>query len=124
MIADGHHRTETALNYYKEKKTIIIPCDDGAGIDADPGLVSVLSQAYPQNDRQLVMKEQLKRFFRMTEYGKASEDTVYDFMSGKLDADMLYIDSKDQSAIGLTISEDGKKFLQDYMPEKSMTGNS
>ena len=122
LIADGHHRYETALNYYKEKKTDNYSHVMMALVSmADPGLViRSFHRLIRKTDRQLVMKEQLKRFFRMTEYGKASEDTVYDFMSGKLDADMLYIDSKDQSAIGLTISEDGKKFLQDSMPEKSM----
>jgi len=123
LIADGHHRYETALNYYKQKKTDNYSHVMMALVSiADPGLViRSFHRLIRKTDRQLVMKEQLSRFFRMTDYGKASEDVVFDFMSGKLDADMIYLDSKDQSAIGLTISEDGKKFLQNSMPERSMT---
>jgi uncharacterized protein (DUF1015 family) len=122
LIADGHHRYETALNYYKEKKTDNYSHVMMALVSmADPGLIiRSFHRLIRKTDRQLIMKEQLKGFFRMTEYGKASEDVVFDFMSGKLDAEMLYIDSKDQSAIGLTISDKGEKFLQTSMPEKSM----
>lgn len=123
LIADGHHRYETALNYYKEKKTDNYSHVMMALVSiADPGLViRSFHRLIRKTDRQLVMKEQLSRFFRMTDYGKASEDAVFDFMSGKLEADMIYIDSEDQSAIGLAISEDGERFLQDSMPERSMT---
>ncbi len=122
LIADGHHRYETALNYYKEKKSQGYSHVMMALVSmADPGLViRSFHRLIRKTDRQLVMKSQLQRYFRMVDYGKASEDTVCDFMSGKLDADMVYIDSADQSAIGLYLSDDGEKFLQSVMPERSM----
>lgn len=122
LIADGHHRYETALNYYKEKKTGNYSHVMMALVSmADPGLViRSFHRLIRKTERQLVMKEQLSRFFRMTEYGKATEDTVIEFMSGKLDAGMIYIDSEDQSATGLTISDEGKVFLETSMPERSM----
>jgi uncharacterized protein (DUF1015 family) len=122
LIADGHHRYETALNYYKEKKSDNYSHVMMALVSmADPGLViRSFHRLVRKTDRQLVMKEQLSRFFRMTEYGKVSEETVHDFMSGKLDAEMIYIDSKEQSVIGLTISENGEKSLEASMPERSM----
>lgn len=122
LIADGHHRYETALNYYKEKKSQGYSHVMMALVSmADPGLViRSFHRLIRKTDRQLVMKSQLQRFFRMVDYGKASEDTIFDFISGKLDADMVYIDSTDQSAIGLYLSDDGEKFLQSVMPERSM----
>lgn len=122
LIADGHHRYETALNYYKEKKTDNYSHVMMALVSmADPGLViRSFHRLIRKTDSQLVMKEQLSRFFRMTDYGKASEDVVFDFMSGKLDEDMIYIDSENQNAIGLSVSEEGEKFLKTSMPERSM----
>ncbi|HEX3020517.1 MAG TPA: DUF1015 domain-containing protein [Chitinispirillaceae bacterium] len=122
LIADGHHRYETALNYYKDKKSQGYSHVMMALVSmADPGLViRSFHRLIRKTDRQIVMKDQLKKFFRVVEYGNVTEDTVYDFMSKKLDAEILYIDSKDQTASGLFLSGDGEKFLETAMPERSM----
>lgn len=122
LIADGHHRYETALNYYKEKKTDNYSHVMMALVSmADPGLViRSFHRLIRKTELNVVMKDQLGRFFKLVDYGKVNIDTVYDFMSGKLNSGMLYIDSKDQNAYGLFLSDEGEKFLQNIMPERSM----
>lgn len=122
LIADGHHRYETALNYYKEKKAEGYSHVMMALVSmVDPGLViRSFHRLIRKTDRNLVMKKELGRFFEMVDYGKVTIDKVYDFMSGKLNAGMLYVNSDDQTATGLFLSEEGELFLEKTMPERSL----
>lgn len=122
LIADGHHRYETALNYYKDKKSDGYSHVMMALVSmADPGLViRSFHRLIRKTDKQLVMKQELQRYFKMVDYGKVNPDTVYDFMSGKNDAEMLYVDSSSGNATGLYISTEGEEFLKGVMPDRSI----
>jgi uncharacterized protein (DUF1015 family) len=115
LIADGHHRYETALAYSRESgypnaawvmMTLVSM--------ADPGLII---RQFHRGVRRCAASaaftsaQDLAAFFTMTDLGKASYDTVTQFLSGHSKHTMLFLDAATDKIFGLTVSENGAQYL-------------
>ncbi len=115
LIADGHHRYETALNFYKDQGM-----DQRYGYTmmtlvsmADPGLlIRPFHRLIRRTGNVESMKGALAKYFTITEMGTMNAETVYNFLSGETGPGMLYIDSESGSICNLTLSADGEKYLE------------
>lgn len=122
LIADGHHRYETALNYYKAN-----PRPEHAYTmmtlvsTADPGLlIRPFHRLVRKAGRTVDMKRSLADYFTMKDYGAANSATVYDFLETSDATSMLYLDSEERKLYGCIPGKSGEAFLASIMPEKSM----
>jgi uncharacterized protein (DUF1015 family) len=123
LIADGHHRYETGLNYYREHgndpalshtmMTLVSMADPGLVIRSFHRLIRKQKQA-------LDMPKELGNSFSVADIGPASLEIVNRFLGGDLDAAMLFVDSASGHAFGLTLNASGEAFLQSTLPERSV----
>jgi len=117
LIADGHHRYETALKYSQEHNDprfgyIMINLVSMA----DPGLVirafhRVLKK-YPGTESISVL-DKLSSYFTVSRLGAATMDGVNTFLESNNNSSMLYADAQTRTLFGLTLNDDGKKYLAD-----------
>lgn len=123
LIADGHHRYETGLNYHKETN---LPGSEYTMMTlvstADPGLViRPFHRLVKKAGNAVAMKSALATYFDMKPCGKAAVDQVYDYVNGSSgNAALLYVDSSDGQLYECALSTQGEKFLASVMPEHSM----
>jgi uncharacterized protein (DUF1015 family) len=123
LIADGHHRYETALNYYRNQGSD--PACAGVMMTlvstADPGLII-------RPFHRLIRKvgggradflRELSRYFTMIDLGAADGSVVNAFLQGALSATMLFVDSASHSAFGCSLNAGGESFLQTTLHERS-----
>jgi uncharacterized protein (DUF1015 family) len=115
LIADGHHRYETALRFAKETGN---PDYEYVLMNlvsmADPGLVirafhRVLKK-YPGTEGIDVGKK-LCDYFAGVDLGAASLETLNDFLGAAGKHEMLFLDARSRHMFGLRLSEEGKRFL-------------
>ena len=113
LIADGHHRYETALNFYRDTgseeyaytmMTLVSMADPGLVIKPFHRLIRRIGSVDNLN-------EELSRYFTIQEIGPADSNTIYSFLGGELDAEMVYVDSAKQRAYKLSLSKDGEQYL-------------
>jgi uncharacterized protein (DUF1015 family) len=120
LIADGHHRYETALQFYRDTKKIqheyvlmnLVSM-------ADPGLTirafhRVLKKYF--GTESIDVLGSLATYFDCTAVGIASYEAINRFLESdqKGGSDMLYLDSKSRQLFGLSLNATGKQFLIDY----------
>lgn len=122
LIADGHHRYETALNFYREHGAD--PAFDRTMMTlvsmADPGLLIRSFHRLVRKQKQaLDMTMELGKSFIVTDLGPASLNTVNGFLGGKVAAVMLFVDSASGHVFGLTLNDSGEAFLESIVPEHS-----
>jgi len=115
LIADGHHRYETALRYFKETG------DPACGYImmnlvsmADPGLVirafhRVLKK-YP-GTRHADIPALLSRYFDCNDCGEASLDKVRGCLETTGGHEMFYLNSGNRRLLGLRLNAEGERFL-------------
>lgn len=117
LIADGHHRYETSLQYGKEK---------GEGYDhvmmtlvsaADPGLVilpfhRVINKKLGSSVSSPI--HELMRFFNVHDLGPADLRRVTDFLAGRDNGSMLFCESQSQRIFELTLSPAGEEHLKNH----------
>ncbi len=125
LIADGHHRYETALKFYRDHgsderyaytmMTLVSMSDPGLLIRPFHRLIKKTGTGVAS------MKNSLSGFFNVTELGGIKAETVYDFLSGKTDYGMLYVDSESGSISALSLSSEGENFLKQAERERSDT---
>ena len=126
LIADGHHRYETALAYYHNHNN-----DPALGFVmmslvsmADPGLVIRSFHRLirrRQQDRQVDMTSELRTYFTLTEHGAAEIDAINAFLDGSSPhSELLYCDSASKRLYGLTLHEKGRQMVQEVLPEHSL----
>lgn len=122
LIADGHHRYETSLNFYRQ-----YPLPQYAFTmmtlvsTADPGLlIRPFHRLVRKSGRTVSMRRELAAFFSIEDRGVASTREIGSFLSSDGPADLLFLDSSDGRLYGCTLNGNGKKFLSSIMPEKSM----
>ncbi|HAJ79781.1 MAG TPA: hypothetical protein DCO75_08405 [Fibrobacteres bacterium] len=117
LIADGHHRYETALRFAKETGN---PAYGYIMMNlvsmADPGLVirafhRVLKK-YPGTEDIDVLRF-LPSFFDCVDMGPASFKTIDSFLKTDTSHQMLFLDSKSRRISGLRINRSGENFLKD-----------
>jgi len=115
LIADGHHRYETALKYAREvgtpeaghvMMTLVSMADPGLVIRPFHRVVKkcALSAAFSS-------VRDLAPFFDIEELGEASMKQVHDFMHASSPAEMLFVESFGKRAYALTTAAAGRKYL-------------
>jgi uncharacterized protein (DUF1015 family) len=123
LIADGHHRYETALKFYRDQNnpdyshvmmTIVSM--------ADPGLIIRPFHRLIRKDGQknISFFDGLKTYLNFREIGPAQEKDISEFLNNKHSEGMLYLDSESQRLYSITLSEEGENLLKRVNPEHSM----
>jgi uncharacterized protein (DUF1015 family) len=126
LIADGHHRYETALKRYRDlgndpaygrvMMTLVSMADPGLVIRSFHRLIRRRAQ-----DRQVDMLKELRHYFTVVESGDATVEGVNAFLRAPGDGgDMLFCDASSKRLYGLTLNQQGEGFLESVIPERSM----
>jgi uncharacterized protein (DUF1015 family) len=127
LIADGHHRYETALKYYRDSNN-----QDHAYVMmslvsmADPGLVirafhRVLKK-YPGTET-LDVHASLKAYFTMEDLGSATHASIFEGLKPGSPCEMLYFDARSRHAFGMTLNARGEGYLAEQTGGMSATWN-
>lgn len=125
LIADGHHRYETAYKFYQDHKNE----KDAAYVMmtlvsmADPGLIIRSFHRLIRKGnggRTVDMLRELEKYFMLTDLGPAGISTINSFLTGRIKTEMLFADSASRRLFGLTLNEGGENFLASTMPDKSL----
>ncbi len=117
LIADGHHRYETSLQYAKSTGR----AEDGFVMMtlvsmADTGLIIrpfhrvVKNNEFTEKFRGV---DDLRAFFDVRTIGPADMHDVFAYLENKVDDEILYLDAAGKTMYGLVTNESGKKFLKD-----------
>jgi len=122
LIADGHHRYETALTFYRKNgnnplfgRTMMTLVSM-----ADPGLIiRSFHRLIRRQDRAVDFCAELAKSFSITDLGRAEPETINSFLCGKIKNRMLFADSASGHALGLDLSGGGSAFLETSEPEHS-----
>jgi uncharacterized protein (DUF1015 family) len=119
LIADGHHRYETALKFFRDtgKPEHAYVMMNLVSM-ADPGLLirafHRVLRKYPGTETKDVIGG-LSAYFERSDLGDASIEAIVDFLSSKnRGPDMLYLDSKSRRLFGLRLNGAGERFLSDH----------
>jgi uncharacterized protein (DUF1015 family) len=128
LIADGHHRYETALRFYRDRgdeafshvmMTLVSTADPGLVIRPFHRLVRKSDQGKCVD----CMKTELARYFDVTPLGKASTQTVSNALaqppSTPSSPELVFWDSAAGELYGLRLNAGGEKFLSGTMAERS-----
>jgi uncharacterized protein (DUF1015 family) len=115
LIADGHHRYETALSFYRDTKNAAHAYVPMALVSmADPGLVirpfHRLIRKTPGN-LDLPLHKAVAEFFKVNTLGDASFAEVQEFLDHGSGGRMLLLDTSDKRLYGLTLNAAGDKYL-------------
>jgi len=124
LIADGHHRYETALRFYRDRgneafshvmMTIVSMADPGLIIRPFHRLVRKTDEGRSVGD----MLGELAKYFDVKRIDKASADGVYKALSAQGGAEMVYWDCATGDIYDLRLNGGGDAFLAGVMPEQS-----
>jgi uncharacterized protein (DUF1015 family) len=123
LIADGHHRYETALRFYKDKgsdekfshvmMTLVSTADPGLVIRPFHRLVRKSGQGRQVDS----MKQELSRYFDVNHIGKATTQRTNEALGGT--TDIIFWDCKTNELYTLALNKDGENFLKTVMLERS-----
>jgi len=124
LIADGHHRYETALRFYRDQKsenfshvmmTLVSMADPGLVIRPFHRLVRKSDQGKAVTD----MKSELSRYFDLEPLGKVSAETISETLAKKPETEIVFWDSVNGDLTGLRLNAGGEEFLKNTMPQQS-----
>jgi len=124
LIADGHHRYETALRFYRDKgdeafshvmMTLVSTADPGLVIRPFHRLVRRSGQGRPVAD----MKAELAKYFDLEPLGNVSVQGADSELARKNGAEIVFWDSTAGDLTGLRLNAGGEEFLSRAMPEQS-----
>lgn len=128
LIADGHHRYETGLQFARETGN---PGHAFIMINlvsmADPGLIirafhRIVKKGAAAETIDLL--DALSAYFDTTDLGPASLDVVSRFLADTSEGhEMLYLDARSKHCFGLTLSASGRRYLEDHHRGMSMQWN-
>ncbi len=115
LIADGHHRYETALTFFRDTGNPAHAYVVMALVSmADPGLVirpfHRLIRISP-GTLDSPLHTAVEQFFDVKDLGPASLASVQGFLKGEGDAEMLLLDSSNKKLYGLTLNTEGDAYL-------------
>jgi uncharacterized protein (DUF1015 family) len=115
LIADGHHRYETALSFYRDTRNPAHAYALMALVSmADPGLVirpfHRLVRTSP-GALSAPLHGALAQFFDVNYLGEASRATVRAFLDNGAGCEMMLLDSSDKRLYGLTLNAAGDAYL-------------
>ncbi len=123
LIADGHHRYETALRFCRDHQnpafshvmmTLVSMADPGLVIRPFHRLVRRTEQG-----NQVDMKAELAKYFDTTPLGKASTGRVNEVLADDPSVEIVYWDCATGELVGLRLNEGGERFLSRTLPERS-----
>jgi uncharacterized protein (DUF1015 family) len=131
LIADGHHRYETCLKYFRDTKN---PAAGYAVIAlvsmADPGLVIRSFHRLIRTSPGALaspMPKSLETFFDVTDLGQAQFTQVQEFLEAKTPAasryEMLFCDAAGKRLHGLVLNDMGHQYLKDNPHGMSLLWN-
>jgi uncharacterized protein (DUF1015 family) len=120
LIADGHHRYETALQFSRDTKkeqheyvlmNLVSMADPGLTIRAFHRVL----RKYPGTEDVDVLGS-LTAYFDCAPMGQASQEAVDRFLGAGPEGGphMLYVDSRTRDLFGLTLNSNGERFLSDH----------
>ena len=127
LIADGHHRYETCLKYFRDTNNPAAGYAVMALVSmADPGLVirpfHRLIRTSP-GALATTLPQALSTFFTVKNLGKAVFSQVKGFMDNSSGFDMLFCDAAKREMFGLTLNDFGEKYLRDNSHKMSAAWN-
>jgi uncharacterized protein (DUF1015 family) len=126
LIADGHHRYETALKFYSEHTKVL---------NAQYVMMTLVSMADPgliiRSFHRLIkkgvggqtvdMRQELEKYFTLSDLGPFTEETINSFLAGRTESEMLFTDSTAHRMFGLVLNKGGESYLASTIPEKSLS---
>jgi uncharacterized protein (DUF1015 family) len=124
LIADGHHRYETALRFYRDQKsedfshvmmTLVSMADPGLVIRPFHRLVRKSDMGKSVTD----MKSELSNYFHIEQLGKVSAETISETLANKPETEIVFWDSVNGDLTGLRLNAGGEEFLKNTMPQQS-----
>ncbi|MBN1128720.1 MAG: DUF1015 family protein, partial [Chitinispirillaceae bacterium] len=126
LIADGHHRYETALSFYRDHgndlaygrvmMTLVSMADPGLVIRSFHRLIRRRAQ-----DRQVEMLRELDKYFVVGDRGGADIGTVNAFLGASGDkSEMLFCDGASKRLFTISLKAAGEQYLKGVLPERSM----
>ena len=127
LIADGHHRYETALKFYRDTKN---PAHAYVMMSlvsmADPGLVirafHRLLKKYPGTEA-IDVRASLAAYFTLEDLGAATLELIYEGLKPVSPHEMVYLDAKSGRAFGLSLSGEGKRYIAEQSRGMSSAWN-
>jgi uncharacterized protein (DUF1015 family) len=121
LIADGHHRYETGLNFYRNNPRPEYAYTMMTLVStADPGLlIRPFHRLIKKTEPAVDMRKELAVYFTLTDQGPAAAAPVAGFIDSSDDRNLLFLDSNDNHLYGCTLSEEGRSFLAGVFPEHS-----
>lgn len=123
LIADGHHRYETALNFYHDTRNNAYDSIMMTLVStADPGLViRPFHRLIRREGNRVTMREALSEYFTLAGLGDTAPEPIYSFVSsGDSRGEFVFQDSETGRLFSCTLNEEGKRFIASIMPERSM----
>jgi uncharacterized protein (DUF1015 family) len=115
LIADGHHRYETHLKYYREnnapERAFVMMSLVSM---ADPGLViRPFHRLVKKHARSaaLASAADLSAFFDLSDAGGSGIETIHSYLGGAGAWDMLFYDRDTAKLWGLTVNSAGRAYL-------------
>jgi uncharacterized protein (DUF1015 family) len=122
LIADGHHRYETSLNFYRNHPRPEYAYTMMTLVStADPGLlIRPFHRLIRRSGRTVVMRKELAAYFSLEDHGAADAREIHRFLASDDRRELLFLDSSDGRLYGCTLNGKGKEFLSSIMPEQSM----
>jgi uncharacterized protein (DUF1015 family) len=127
LIADGHHRYETALRFYRDRKneafshvmmTLVSTSDPGLVIRPFHRLVRRSGQGRDVGGN---MRAELAKYFDIAPLGAASAAGIDEALAPPAPpaSEIIFWDCADGSVHGLRLNAAGEEFLRGAMPERS-----
>lgn len=122
LIADGHHRYETALNFYRDHPQAKYAYTMMTLVSmADPGLViRPFHRLVRKAGSAVVMRRELEKYFTLTDCGAVGVSTVNTFLVEDDSVSLLFLDAADQKLYRCSLSSAGEQYLAAIMPGQSM----
>jgi hypothetical protein len=66
------------------------------------------------------MRRELEGNFQITDLGTSNLSTINSFLGGRIETEMLFVDSFSRRIYGLKLNKDGENYLASTMPDKSL----
>ncbi len=127
LIADGHHRYETCLKYFRDTNNPAAGYAVMALVSmADPGLVIRPFHRLVRTSPGALatpMPQALSTFFTVKSLGKPDFSQVKTFMASDSGYDMLFCDAAQKEMFGLVLNNAGERYLADNPHEMSAVWN-
>jgi uncharacterized protein (DUF1015 family) len=127
LIADGHHRYETCLKYFRDSNNPAAGYAVMALVSmADPGLVirpfHRLIRSSP-GKLDIPMIKALAAFFDVNDCGASEYSKINDFLDNKIPGEMLFCDHLSNKLYSLTLNKAGEKYLTENPHGMSLLWN-